>query len=246
MFRKKSLDLCVSKLFASALFAFGIEDKAHKINEGKRQQKCMRMDFLYSPLGENWSVLGSGCVAWSVLRSDCVAWTVFVGSSCMSLLSFLPSCSFLSLSSSFSFSLWQPVQVPAEQTSDVKWANVPTQNIKADGVDFAYRELGQNNGGTPVVFLTHLAAVLDNWDPRIVDGIAAKHHIVAFDNRGIGTLQHGTIATDVEVDPVDSKPAGEGTYRCPIGCQDGLAVPRPGRHWQRLGCWNVRRIRLRI
>ena len=30
-------------------------------------------------------------------------------------------------------------------------------------VAFAYRELGTNNPGTPVVFLIHLAAVLDNW-----------------------------------------------------------------------------------
>ena len=65
-------------------------------------------------------------------------------------------------------------------------ATVPTQVISADGVDFAYRELGINNGGTPVILLNHLAAVLDNWDPRIVDGIAAKHHVVAFDNRGVG------------------------------------------------------------
>jgi pimeloyl-ACP methyl ester carboxylesterase len=58
--------------------------------------------------------------------------------------------------------------------------------ITAGDVTFAYRELGQQNGGTPVVFLAHLAAVLDNWDPRIMDGIAAKHHVIAFDNRGIG------------------------------------------------------------
>jgi pimeloyl-ACP methyl ester carboxylesterase len=74
----------------------------------------------------------------------------------------------------------------AEQVLDLNWTNVPTQTIKADGVNFAYRELGKSNGGRPVVFLTHLAAVLDNWDPRIVDGIAAKHHVIAFDNRGIG------------------------------------------------------------
>ena len=66
------------------------------------------------------------------------------------------------------------------------WANVPTQSISAGGIDFAYRELGTQNGGTPVVFLVHLAAVLDNWDPRIMDGIAAKHHVIVFDNRGIG------------------------------------------------------------
>ncbi len=53
-------------------------------------------------------------------------------------------------------------------------------------MDFAYRELGKQHGGTPVVLLVHLAAVLDNWDPRIVDGLAAKHHVIAFDNRGIG------------------------------------------------------------
>jgi pimeloyl-ACP methyl ester carboxylesterase len=75
---------------------------------------------------------------------------------------------------------------PVEQGTELKWANVPTQTIKVDGVNFAYRELGKSKGGTPAVFLTHLAAVLDNWDPRIVDGIAAKHHVVAFDNRGIG------------------------------------------------------------
>lgn len=69
---------------------------------------------------------------------------------------------------------------------DQNWKNVPTQFITSNGVDFAYREYGQQNGGTPVIFLNHLAAVLDNWDPRIIDGIAAKHHVVVFDNRGVG------------------------------------------------------------
>ncbi|MCO5413316.1 alpha/beta fold hydrolase [Ralstonia mojiangensis] len=81
---------------------------------------------------------------------------------------------------------------PAEQEQAVTWKNVPTQTIKVGGVDFAYRELGKNHGGTPVVFLTHLAAVLDNWDPRVVDGFAAEHHIVTFDNRGIGASSDST------------------------------------------------------
>ena len=75
---------------------------------------------------------------------------------------------------------------PIEQAQAVKWANAPTQTITAGGVDFAYRELGKQHGGTPVVLLVHLAAVLDNWDPRIVDGLAAKHHVIAFDYRGVG------------------------------------------------------------
>ncbi|CAN7193358.1 alpha/beta hydrolase [Variovorax sp. LjRoot84] len=73
-----------------------------------------------------------------------------------------------------------------EQAASIHWTNVPTKSVSAGGVDFAYRELGKKNGGTPVVFLVHLAAVLDNWDPRIMDGIAAKHHVIAFDNRGVG------------------------------------------------------------
>jgi pimeloyl-ACP methyl ester carboxylesterase len=73
-----------------------------------------------------------------------------------------------------------------EQAKGAKWANVPTQLLSAGEVDFAYRELGKQNGGTPVLFLNHLAAVLDNWDPRVVDGIAAKHHVIVFDNRGVG------------------------------------------------------------
>lgn len=76
--------------------------------------------------------------------------------------------------------------IPAAAPQGATWKDVPTQIISAGGVDFAYRELGKQNGGTPVVFLAHLAAVLDNWDPRIMDGIAAKHHVIAFDNRGIG------------------------------------------------------------
>lgn len=77
-------------------------------------------------------------------------------------------------------------QAPMAQAPGISWNHVPTQFLSAGGVDFAYRELGTRNGGTPVVFLGHLAAVLDNWDPRVVDGIAAKHHVIAFDNRGVG------------------------------------------------------------
>ncbi len=41
-------------------------------------------------------------------------------------------------------------------------------------------------GGVPLVFLNHWGAVLDNFDPRIVDGLASRHHVIAVDYRGIG------------------------------------------------------------
>jgi pimeloyl-ACP methyl ester carboxylesterase len=60
-----------------------------------------------------------------------------------------------------------------------------TKFQKVGDVSFAYREVGTASG-VPVIFLNHLTGVLDNWDPRVVDGIAAKHCVIVFDNRGIG------------------------------------------------------------
>lgn len=51
----------------------------------------------------------------------------------------------------------------ASQNLKDVWKSVPTRTITAGGVAFAYREVGTNNPGPPVVFLIHLAAVLDNW-----------------------------------------------------------------------------------
>lgn len=87
--------------------------------------------------------------------------------------------------------------VQSQQAAMLTWKTVQTQTISAGGVDFTYRELGKQNGGTPVVFLTHLAAVLDNWDPRIIDGIAAKRHVIAFNTRGIGASS-GSPSNSVE------------------------------------------------
>jgi pimeloyl-ACP methyl ester carboxylesterase len=85
----------------------------------------------------------------------------------------------------------------ATQRPNVTWKDVPTRTLTAGGVEFAYRELGTQNAGTPVIFLIHLAAVLDNWDPRVVDGFAAKHRVVTFDNRGVGASS-GKPASSIE------------------------------------------------
>jgi len=65
------------------------------------------------------------------------------------------------------------------------WQYAPTRTVNVGGTKFAYRELGPETG-VPVIFLNHLAAELDRWDPRVVDGIAAKRRVIVFDNRGIG------------------------------------------------------------
>lgn len=65
------------------------------------------------------------------------------------------------------------------------YALAPTRTVRAGAHTFAYRELGPE-GGVPVVFFMHLAANLDNWDPRIVDAIARNRHVIAFDQLGVG------------------------------------------------------------
>src|SRR6202158_3337341 len=63
--------------------------------------------------------------------------------------------------------------------------NAATKSVDVNGTNFVYREIGKK-GGVPLVLLHHLTAVLEDWDPRVVDGLAAKHHVIAFDNRGVG------------------------------------------------------------
>jgi pimeloyl-ACP methyl ester carboxylesterase len=90
------------------------------------------------------------------------------------------------------------VHTPTGAALNTTWQNAPTHTITAGGVEFAYRQLGPSTG-VPVVFLTHLAAVLDNWDPRIVGGIAAKHRVITFDNRGVGASSGATPRTIEEM-----------------------------------------------
>ena len=78
----------------------------------------------------------------------------------------------------------------------MSFVNAPSHSIDVDGAPFVYRELGKK-GGVPVVLLHHLTAVLDDWDPKVVDGLAFEHHVIAFDNRGVGA-SGGTTPSSVE------------------------------------------------
>ena len=82
------------------------------------------------------------------------------------------------------------------KTSSPPTARPRARTVTAGGVSYAYRELGPK-GGIPVIFFVHLAATLDNWDPRIIDPIAQRHHVIAFDNRGVGAST-GTVPDTIE------------------------------------------------
>ncbi len=87
-----------------------------------------------------------------------------------------------------------PTVAAASDDVITAYKDAPTHTLSAGGVDFAYRDLGARTG-VPVILLTHLAAVLDNWDPRVVDGLASQHRVIAFDNRGVGASTGSTPRT---------------------------------------------------
>lgn len=61
----------------------------------------------------------------------------------------------------------------------------------ANGIDYAYRDTGgagdgQSEGAVPLVLLQHFRGNLDNWDPALIDALAATRRVIAFDNAGVG------------------------------------------------------------
>jgi pimeloyl-ACP methyl ester carboxylesterase len=70
-------------------------------------------------------------------------------------------------------------------SSVVRYIDAPTLSINVGGTPFVYRDIGPR-GGVPLILLNHWGAVLDNFDPRIVDGLASKHRVIATNYRGIG------------------------------------------------------------
>jgi len=76
--------------------------------------------------------------------------------------------------------------------------------VAADGAtEYAYREIGESD--VPLVLLQHFRGNLDNWDPALVDALAADRRVITFDNVGVGAttgrtpntveaMAHGAIA----------------------------------------------------
>lgn len=71
---------------------------------------------------------------------------------------------------------------PDSQSSFIDAEN---QSVLIDGIPFAYRDLGPETQ-VPLVVLNHWGAVLDNFDPRIIDGLAKHRRVITIDYRGIG------------------------------------------------------------
>jgi pimeloyl-ACP methyl ester carboxylesterase len=68
----------------------------------------------------------------------------------------------------------------------VRYSELPNTLVSAaNGVDYAYRDTGPCDG-VPLVLLQHFRGNLDNWDPALIDALAADRRVVTFDYAGVG------------------------------------------------------------
>jgi pimeloyl-ACP methyl ester carboxylesterase len=72
--------------------------------------------------------------------------------------------------------------------STAAFASADLQEIQAsNGITYAFRRVGSPSpDGIPLVLLQHFRGNIDNWDPALVDGLAAEREVIAFDNAGVG------------------------------------------------------------
>jgi pimeloyl-ACP methyl ester carboxylesterase len=71
------------------------------------------------------------------------------------------------------------------------YAAASTRRVTAgNGIEYAYRDLGES--AVPLVLLQHFRGNLDNWDPALIDALAAGRRVVTFDNVGVGATTGAT------------------------------------------------------
>jgi pimeloyl-ACP methyl ester carboxylesterase len=81
-------------------------------------------------------------------------------------------------------------------TTDEQVTTDSIRRVTAENaVEYAYRDFGA--GDVPLVLLQHFRGNLDNWDPALIDALAAERRVVAFDNIGVGGTT-GTTPSTVE------------------------------------------------
>jgi pimeloyl-ACP methyl ester carboxylesterase len=70
----------------------------------------------------------------------------------------------------------------------------PSRFVEAGGIRFAYRRFGRSDS-TPLLLLNYFAANLDNWDPKVTNGLAADRDVILVDYPGVGGSSGETPAT---------------------------------------------------
>jgi len=72
----------------------------------------------------------------------------------------------------------------------------PTRFLESGAERYAYRRFG-SGPGLPLLCLQHFTGTLDNWDPALLDPLAAEREVILFESAGIGRSSgtvHNTVA----------------------------------------------------
>jgi pimeloyl-ACP methyl ester carboxylesterase len=69
--------------------------------------------------------------------------------------------------------------------------DLPTQKVKVDDIDIAYKQLG-NTTDNPIVLLTGAVTTMDMWSPTLLKELSSNRSVIIFDNRGAGESSAGT------------------------------------------------------
>src|SRR5262245_35549817 len=76
------------------------------------------------------------------------------------------------------------------------YADVPTQRVAAaNAIEYAHRDTSASE--VPLVLLQHFRGNLDNWDPDLIDALAADRRVITFDNAGVAAPT-GTTPSTIE------------------------------------------------
>jgi len=90
----------------------------------------------------------------------------------------------------------ESLEEQAQSPTRMRYADASNRRVRANNaIDYAYRDLGVRD--VPLVLLQHFRGNLDNWDPALIDALAADRRVVAFDNVGVAATS-GTTPNTVE------------------------------------------------
>jgi pimeloyl-ACP methyl ester carboxylesterase len=85
----------------------------------------------------------------------------------------------------------------ASTRKDVGQLTAENRTADVDGETFVYRRFGNDRtDAPPLLCVQHFRGNLDNWDPALVDRLAADREVVLLDNRGVGSST-GTVPDNV-------------------------------------------------
>jgi pimeloyl-ACP methyl ester carboxylesterase len=79
------------------------------------------------------------------------------------------------------------MEVTMSTTATGTTLTAENRSLEIDGATLRYRRLGNSaSGAPPLVCLQHFRGNLDNWDPAMVDLLAAGREVILLANRGVG------------------------------------------------------------